>query len=370
LLDELLQQTTAKIYCLVRATDPRRAWQRIRDNLADYALWDDAFADRIVPVLGDLDLPRLGLSPQDYDHLAGQIEVIYHNGAWVNFLVPYTTLKKTNVLGTQEILRLAGQGQVKPLHFISSYSVFFSRERTLADQIRETDDLSPADTLCDNGYVRSKWVAEKMVTAARERGLPVAIYRPGVLFGDSRTGISNPNDFINCMILGCMQMESVPTENALMDLCPVDFAGQAIIHLSGQPQSIGQAFHLVNPNPLSWQEWAAWINGLGYPLQAVPYNSWKARLQTALADPATRNALYPFAADLPSVKGETDNFSLSQVFLEGRAPRFDCRQTLNGLTDSGIVYPAINADLLQRYFAYFVEKGVLHPATTDPIASR
>ena len=45
------------------------------------------------------------------------------------------------------------------------------------------------------GYSQSKWVAERLVKIAASRGLPVSIYRPGTITGDSRTGISNLDDF-------------------------------------------------------------------------------------------------------------------------------------------------------------------------------
>jgi len=47
----------------------------------------------------------------------------------------------------------------------------------------------------DIGYVQSKWVAEKLVTA-RER-VPVSIYRLGRMSGHSKTGVSNTDDFMH-----------------------------------------------------------------------------------------------------------------------------------------------------------------------------
>lgn len=362
LLRELCEQTAAQIYCLVRANSEAQGLDRIRQNLSHYQLWDESLRTCIVPVLGDLSNPLLGLTRRDFDALAEQVDVIYHNGAWVNFMASYADLKAANVRGTEEILRLAGQGHIKPLHFVSSYSVFFSKERTQAEAVHEHGALSPAATLCENGYVQSKWVAEQLVTIAQERGLPAAIYRPGVLAGDSRTGIANPTDLANRMILGCVQLGYVPAENTLMDLCPVDYASRAIVHLSQRDNTLGNAFHLVNPEPHQWHDWVTWINELGYPLQALPYDDWKAKLQQALTNTTAHNALSPFVDALPRAKGDTKHFMLTQVYLEGKAPRFNCQNTLAGLAGSQIAYPSVDADLLHRYFAYFVEQGVLQPA--------
>src|SRR5262249_24958804 len=107
LLRELLDQTQAYVYCLVRAKDEMESRSRIEKVLKSYSLWEESFGSRIVPVPGDLAKPLLGLSFEAFQDLANRIDVIYHNGALVNFVYPYSVLKATNVLSTEEILKLA-----------------------------------------------------------------------------------------------------------------------------------------------------------------------------------------------------------------------------------------------------------------------
>jgi FlaA1/EpsC-like NDP-sugar epimerase len=126
LLTELLQQTQANICCLVRATDLDSAKMRIQKNLESYEIWNQDFSNRIIPVLGDLAKPHLGLSSQEFQKMSSLIDVIYHNAAWINYVYPYSALKPTNVLGTQEILRLASKVKTKAVHYISTIAVFES----------------------------------------------------------------------------------------------------------------------------------------------------------------------------------------------------------------------------------------------------
>ncbi|MDM8563228.1 SDR family oxidoreductase [Candidatus Marithioploca araucensis] len=128
LLDELLHKTTANIYCLVRCNHFDEGQQRLQSHLQFYSLWKETFSSRIIPVVGDLSKPRFGLSEAQFSDLAGQIDIIYHNGAQVSFIRPYSALKAINVLGTIEILRLAGLIQTKPVHFISTLAVFLSKK--------------------------------------------------------------------------------------------------------------------------------------------------------------------------------------------------------------------------------------------------
>ena len=211
LLFELLQQTTAKIYCLIRAKTTAIAKERLEKHLKSYLLWDENFNQRIIPLIGDLSQPLLGLSVNQFDAIAAEVDVIYHNGALVNFTYPYSQLKAANVLGTQEILRLAAQVKVKPVHFISTIGVVGAADSGLKI-IREDTPIDRSENI-DSGYTQSKWVAEKLVKIAGDRGIPISIYRPGRISGHSKTGVCNSNDHTFRMIRGCIKLGSVPKDN-------------------------------------------------------------------------------------------------------------------------------------------------------------
>ena len=180
LLGDLLQLTSARVACLVRAGSETEALKRIRRNLAQYLIEPGTSASRIVPLAGDLSQPRLGLTEEQFARLAHDVDVIYHNGAQVHFLHPYSTLKPANVLGTQEVLRLAATARLKPVHFVSTLSVLsgLSHGRLAA----ETDRNETPEWL-ENGYAQSKWVAERLVWSAMECGIPATIFALAESFG-------------------------------------------------------------------------------------------------------------------------------------------------------------------------------------------
>uniref|UniRef100_A0ACD5GVY6 Non-ribosomal peptide synthetase n=1 Tax=Desertifilum tharense IPPAS B-1220 TaxID=1781255 RepID=A0ACD5GVY6_9CYAN len=142
LLAELLQQTRAEVYCLVRAETAEAAQRQLQATLESYQIWQEGFKTRIIPVVGDLAKPRFGLSESEFSAMGDRLQVIYHGGAWVHHAYPYTLLKPTNVLGTQEVLRFACQGQAKPVHFLSATSVFSPTQTSGVQVIRETDSLA------------------------------------------------------------------------------------------------------------------------------------------------------------------------------------------------------------------------------------
>jgi thioester reductase-like protein len=341
LLQDLLDQTTADIYCLVRAPDQIHGLQRIQKNLQSYGLTYNL--ERIHPVLGDLAQPQLGLADGVFEELAQQIDVIYHSAATLNFVYPYTALQAANVAGTQEILRLACTDRLKPLHYVSTDAVF--------DAAQYYGQLVPENTaLADTngielGYTQTKWVAEKLVTIARKRGLPVAIYRPPLIAGHSQSGQWNTDDFTCRLIRGCIQMGAMPALEARVSFVPVDYVSRSIVHLAQQAQSLGQCFHLNNPHYCTWRQIGEWIDQQGYPLDLIPYPEWEERLAQTTAE----NALHSL---LPFFQQRWSDAGLDFAELSLQRPQLDCTTTVKLLAAGEISCPAIDGDLLRTYFKY------------------
>jgi amino acid adenylation domain-containing protein/thioester reductase-like protein/non-ribosomal peptide synthase protein (TIGR01720 family) len=349
LLDELLQHTSADIYCLVRAENIESTRDRLQRNLESYLIWNPSLSDRIIPVVGDLSQPLLGLSQEQFDLLANEIDVIYHNGALINLVYPYSVLKASNVLGTQEILRLASQVKVKPVHYISTLAVLPSGNSKIPY----------------TGYAQTKWVAEKLITAARERGIPTSIYRLGRVSGHSQSGVCNTSDRLYRMIKGFIELGTVPDVDTVIDMTPVNYVSEAIVYLSKQQKSLGQIFHICNPNPINLSELVNFIGSFGYPIQKALNNQWQTDM---LNNPEQfqDNPLYtliPFFAGTESESAnqtETLNETCNSELFS-----LQFQKTLNELANVAIKCPAINNELLKTYFSYLIKIGFLdHPKLT------
>jgi thioester reductase-like protein len=247
------------------------------------------------------------------------------------------------VLGTQEILRLATLGRLKPVHFVSTNTVFYSPANATVELIREDDALQHSHGL-PNGYGESKWVAERLLIAARERGIPVAIYRPGRIAWHRHSGVWNSSDLLYKLIKGCLQLGSAPDLALRLEITPVDYVSEAIVRLSLRPQSIGRAFHLVNPQSISWLELAEQIRACGVALPQLPYAEWLRQLQEALRDPA-QNALYPLISISQASELST------QAGSQPLELRFDTHNVRAGLAGTGLDYPALDEQLVQPLLA-------------------
>jgi amino acid adenylation domain-containing protein/thioester reductase-like protein len=346
LLQELLQQTPMVIYCLVRATSTAQGFEKVRHNLDSYGLWRNDFSSRIYPVCGDLTKPLLGIQASQWQQLAQDIDVIYHNGALVNFTYPYSTLKPANVLGTQEVLRLACTTKNKPVHYISTVSVFEDNLDLSLNTVMEEDFPEDGATLV-GGYAQSKWVAEKLVREASCRGLPASIYRPSIITGDSRSGVWNTGDYLSKVIGSCLLLGKVPMQEALFNAVPVDYASRALIFLSGQSQGIGKTYHLTNPSPLSSNQLFAWACAADLALERVDFNDWLKELRNLVGNSSD----HPFFSLVPMLDQERANLTNNNESPE-RVLIFDHRHVSAGLSGTGISCPIPDQHLWQLYFHY------------------
>jgi thioester reductase-like protein len=349
LLEELLQKTSTDIYCLVRCSNIEEGKNRLQKNLEFYSLWQDDFNSRIIPIVGDLGKPLFGLSQLAFNELAAIIDIIYHNGAWVNSARPYSTLKPVNVLGTQEVLRLASREQTKFVHFVSTLGVFLGDNQEEIGRITEMD--SPNFVNLQGGYRQSKWVAEQLVMVAQKRGLPACIYRPSRIIGNSKTGINgNFQDFLCILLKGCIQLRKFPDLNTQIDIVPVDYVSQAIVGLSQQKNHAGQVFHLINSQLISWETFFNSLQLLGYSLEKVDYDNFYAELKYQLSQ-SPKNKVYSSLLLL---------LKLSKLFSSDKL-EFDATRTLIELTELSISCPVIDEKLLSLYFSYFQKVGYFPP---------
>ncbi|MCP4700429.1 MAG: NAD-dependent epimerase/dehydratase family protein [Gammaproteobacteria bacterium] len=350
LLAELLRATNMHVWCLVRAKEEAEAYDRLCRQFTFYRLWEERFRDRITPVPGDLAQPAFALTEARFQALADSIDIIYHSGAYVNFLRPYHALKAANVEGTKEILRLAGLGYAKPVHYISTTALFFTRRYAAEERILETD-IPPDPVNLKNGYARTKWVMEALMREAQQRGLPVAAYRaPGIL-ANSQTGIiANTDDPWWVLIKACIQLGQYPDLFRPAIFVPVDYMSRAVLHISQCPGSAStkfQAFYTGNPGELiSWQAMFEQIRALGYPLREVTYAAWREAIRRQ-ADHNPKNKLFSLLTLL-----------LNSVLFQPK-PIFDARLTRQYLLGTGIHCPPVDKTLLQTYLCYMQEIGAV-----------
>lgn len=358
LLLELIEKTNADIYCLVRAQNKAHAMERIKSVFDRYRLkWPATKAHRIIPVTGDFCFPYLGMPARDFYQLAEEIEIVYHSGGSVNYIQPYSILKSVNVDGAQQVILFATTGKLKYLIECSTIGVFsWGRPVTGKTWMREDDPIDQnLPAICrDMNYVRSKWVAEKILDLAQKKGLPVINFRLGFVMCNSQTGATEMNQWWGSLVRSCLSTGTFPLIMGLKDeLVTVDFVAQAIVHIAKNKDAVGKNFHLVPEpyNDLSVTDFFVKINEhFNTGLTAQPFPEWLLQWKNN-----QNNALY----SLLSLFTEDVDRGKSLMEVYENTYYLDKSNTDTFLAGSGIRPTAITKELLTVYLDYM---GVLPSA--------
>jgi thioester reductase-like protein len=358
LLDELLHRTEATIVCLVRASDEDAGRRRLMNNLKRYSLTPLSPDERIRIVVGDFSKPAFGLSPDSYRQLAAEIDVIYHNGADFNLALSYGSLRATNVGGVIEALKLAVATRTKPVHLVSTFAVHTTAENQ-GQLVTEEDPIQPFEKQL-YGYTQTKWVGEKLVQEARLRGIPVTMYRPGHITGDSVTGASNTNDLLHTLVIICLRLGAAPMRDVEIDVTPVNYVAKALVELSFHQELANRDFHLTNPIPMRTKALYEWMRQSNLGLEMVSYDEWRNRLLKMGNEMGIGDIRMLTDVLGPRALGDDKSHAVH--------PRFDSRQTQSILMNSAIRCPAPGPSLYDAYLGFMRRMGLLEMA--KPLAAK
>ncbi|MFJ3928576.1 amino acid adenylation domain-containing protein [Streptomyces sp. NPDC090022] len=291
LLHDLLAGTDATVHCLVRAADAGTAFARVIDNLRAYRLWDPARAHRIKAVPGDLAQPLLGLTPARFGELARELDAVLHNGATVNLARGYRAHHAANVAGTVEILRLATTHRLKDVHFISTLGVLAATAAT------GEEGPVPAAPVPADGYSRSKWVAERLLEQAADRGVHVTIHRFGEVMPHSRTGVPSRTGLFDLLVKACVRTGQWFASPIATDYTPVDTVSALVV--AALTRRARGWFHGIQPRGVTLDELMA-VFQEEFGLRQVDYAAFWEAVQEAAATDTAPEDLVRVLAVLPA----------------------------------------------------------------------
>jgi thioester reductase-like protein len=334
LIAELLENREGTIYCLCRAGSLDKL-DALKDRLGD--------DERIVPIVGDLSKPRLGVDDKEIERLTGNIEHFFHLAAIYDLTADADSQRAANVEGTRHALQLAEAVRAEHFHQVSSIAA-----AGLYKGVFTEDMFDEAQDVEHNAYYLTKHESERVVRT--ESKVPWRVYRPGVVVGHSKTGeidkIDGPYYFFKALqrVRGLTPswVRGVGIEGGEINIVPVDYVAKAMDYIAHQPDLDGRAFHLTDPEPLT-------VGGLFKALTKAA----KAPQPTVNVDARALDAL-PVRlgmslSRLPGAKQVTD-LALAELGIPRESfayltypTHFDSTKTRAVLHGSGIEVPPFNS---------------------------
>src|ERR1700754_1199430 len=363
LLQELLDSTDATVHCPIRAENRDGAQRRLEDVLAKNDIHlRSTDVGRIRVYAADLAQVDFGLERADYRYLSDTVDLVYHSASAVNFIQPYSYMRRDNVQGLREIIRFAAAGKLKTLALLSTIYVYsWGHLHTGKRLMHENDDIDqnlPA-VITDIGYVRSKWVMEKIADLAEAHGLPLMTFRLGYATFHSKTGVCADYQWWSRMVKTCLTQGEVPVLHDLREgLTTVDYMVRAIAHISRNPAALGKKFNLIHSdeNNLTFEGFFRRLEGeFGFSFKRVPFVQWREQWESDFQAP-----LYPLLSLFKDVMHD----GKSTVELYQDTYQWDCSNVKAFLSGSGIVEPMFDEGELRRYLSRSIGVSIGQPSTT------
>ncbi|NOK13658.1 myxochelin non-ribosomal peptide synthetase MxcG [Corallococcus exercitus] len=345
LLHQLLTRTDARIICPVRAKDEAQGLERLRSALAGQRLPVTGLEARVLALPADLSLPLLGLDAARFRGLAAECDAVIHNAAVVSVVREYGSLQGVNVRGTRELLKLAAAVRPKPFHYVSTLAV--APQANLSPDVPEA--FVPAHPGLRDGYQQSKWIAERLVQQASERGLPATVYRLGRVVGAPDTALVNTQDLVWRIVLAGLPVRALPLLDVGEVWTPVDFVASAIVQLA-RASHPGAVFNVTPAAEVRLSELFGWVRDYGYPLDLCPVPEWRERVARGAGGHDATLAFF----DLRS-GDSTPAFGLGPI---------RCERLLAALERTDVRCPPTDRELLHRYLDSCVAQGILPPKVT------
>src|SRR5919198_1660424 len=155
-LVELLLEREGTIYVLVREGSRGRL-EELRNR------WG-APEERIVPIVGDLSQRRLGVSDEDLERLAGEVDHFFHLAAIYDMTADASSQHLANIQGTQHAVELSDRIEAGCFPYVSSIAA-----AGLYPGVWREDMFEEAVKLDTFPYFRTQHEAEGVVRPESQR---------------------------------------------------------------------------------------------------------------------------------------------------------------------------------------------------------
>ena len=332
-----------EVVALTRGRTQKDAERRLLETLRKIPHSKSARRSSLTVVRGDIAKRRLGLSKKAYDDLSRRVSSIYHSAALAEFSIPLPIIRRINVGGTRNILEFAllcqKNGDFKGVHYISTVAVAGSKNSTFYENQLDLGQKF------NNTYEKTKFEAEKLVTRYRNKGLPIAVYRPSIIVGDSKTGYTNNLKMfyqpLHLFSLGLFK-EIPADKKTVYSFVPADYTADAIVRIaSASDIAKNSTYHIANPNMVRLDyvvDTASKYFGFQKPRFIRDRESCVKKfseLQRSLLDPFIPYFYYK--------------------------KRFDTTNSESILKRSGFKWPNVNKLFLNRLYKFCIKCGFIKP---------
>ena len=277
------------------------------------------------------------------------VDAVFHTAANAHLWAKdKSTFDRVNRIGTRTVMAAAREARVRRVVHTSSLTVLVGRGARRQRAV-VTETTSPARSEMAGPYCRSKYDAEREVSAAAASGLDVVSVLPTLPVGPGDHGLTAPTR----MILDFVRRRTPAYLECLLNLIDVRDVAEGHV-LARDKGTAGERYILGHSNMHLSEllERLQKISGVAMPTARVPYGL---ALAAAMFSEAAANA----------ITGKPPAAPLTGVRLAGQKVAFESSKAIGEL---GLPQSDIDTALRDE-IAWFVAKGLVAQAELPQFAS-
>ncbi len=364
IIDSLMKNTEANIYCLIRPKNNKLPLDRLQEILNFYFkdTYNNELNKRIKVVCGDITKENIGLSTDDYSILKNDIDLIINSGAIVKHFGLKEEFEKINVQGTKNVVDVCMK-ENKRLFHVSTISISGNGEKD--ETIEETEEnindkklFHETDIFIHQNisgiYTTTKYKAELIVLEAIYNGLNAQILRLGNITNRYSDGLFQLNVEDNAFakrIKSFIEIGAFPKYllKHAIELSPVDLCADAIVKLA-KHSSDCNVIHIYNSKFLPIKLLIDTFSTLGIELEAVSDKLFANIITGILNDDAQKNKLSGIIYDF-------DNYH-RLIYTSNVRVKYDFSEKY--LNSIGFHWKEIDSEYIIKYLKYFKQIGFIN----------
>ncbi len=341
---ELLKHTDKKIYCLVRSKKDSCAENRFKELLKYY--FDDdlneLFRNRVFIIEGD----ATDSKTLDSCHIEAQNITVINCAASVKHFSKGNEIERANLGIVQNLIDWCLKNNARLVH-VSTESIFGHPTGSIPRKglIYDEHMLYVGQVYDDNQYVRSKFLAERLIyESILNKGLNAKVLRAGNLaprVSDGHFQINSAtNNYMNTL-KGFIALGKVPYDAAVTstEFSPIDKTAEAVILLSKTPREC-ICFMMSNIHRPLMGDVIEGLKSYGYDISYAENEDFQIALQDALKDPKLCDIMRPFMAYAMNDPKDNSLLSLDELGVS---------YTAQILARLGFTWPVCGADYYQLF---------------------
>jgi len=356
ILKSFIEKDKGNVYCIVRDKNNTSAKERFLSTLHFYFgnKLDKYIDKRIFILKGNLLKENFELSNTNINMLKENISIIINSAAKVKHYGNSKEFTDINVKLIENLIAFCKENNKRLLHISSlsiSENIVFNNN---ISKMKNTNTFSEKNLYIgqplDNVYIRSKFMAERLILDNINLGLDAQILRLGNItnrYSDGAFQINPQEHAFLSRISSFIKIHSIPQNilNTHIDYTPVDYCGEAIILIMQNHVKNYSVFHLYNHYHLYVKNLVSILNSINIEINILTVDSFSELVISLLKNPQKKNYLSGIVNDLSSDKklNYKGNVNVKSDF------------SIQFLEKIGFVWPKINKTYIIKYIKYLIE---------------